>query len=58
MITAATVISIRSFPTEGIIGWQTILFNVLAIVIYLITCSLVSAELATSWPGKGGFYVW
>jgi amino acid transporter len=31
---------------------------VLAIVIYLITCSLVSAELATSWPGKGGFYVW
>ncbi len=58
MITAATVISIRSFPTEGIIGWQTILFNVLAIVIYLIPCSLVSAELATGWPGKGGVYVW
>jgi len=58
MITAATVMSIRNFPTEGIIGWQTILFNVLAIVIYLIPCSLVAAELATGWPGKGGVYVW
>ena len=58
MITAATVISIRILPTEGIIGWQTILFNVLAIVIYLIPCSLVAAELATGWPGTGGVYVW
>jgi amino acid transporter len=58
MITSATVMSIRNFPTEGIIGWQTILFNVLAIVIFLIPCSLVAAELATGWPGKGGVYVW
>ena len=58
MITAATVMSIRNFPTEGIVGWQTILFNVLAIVLYLIPAALVSAELATGWPGKGGVFVW
>jgi len=58
MITAATVISIRNFPTEGIVGWQTILFNVLAIVLYLVPCALVAAELATGWPGKGGVFVW
>jgi amino acid transporter len=58
MITSATVMSIRNFPTEGIVGWETILFNVLAIVIFLIPCSLVAAELATGWPGTGGVYVW
>ena len=58
MITTTAVVSIDNFPAEGIIGWQTILFNVVAIVIYLIPCSLVAAELATGWPGKGGVYVW
>ena len=58
MITAATVMSIRNFSTEGIVGWQTILFNVLAIVIFLIPCSLIAAELATGWPGVGGVYIW
>ena len=58
MITSATVMSIRNFPTEGIVGWQTVMFNVLAIVIFLIPASLIAAELATGWPGTGGVYVW
>lgn len=58
LITAAALMSIRTFPTQGVVGWQSIVFCLLAIVIYLIPASLVSAELATGWPQEGGVYVW
>jgi amino acid transporter len=58
MITFATVMSIRNFPTEGIVGWQVIFFNIIAIIMFLIPASLIAAELATGWPGTGGVYIW
>jgi amino acid transporter len=58
MITSAVLISIRTFPLQALVGWQTIAFNALAIVLYLIPASFVSAELATGWPKEGGVYVW
>ena len=58
LITAAALMSIRTFPTQGEVGWQSIVFCILAIVMYLIPASLVSAELATGWPQEGGVYVW
>jgi glutamate:GABA antiporter len=58
LITAAALMSIRTFPTQGEVGWQSIIFCLLAIIIYLIPASLVSAELATGWPQEGGVYVW
>jgi amino acid transporter len=58
MITAAVLISIRTFPLQALVGWQTIAFNALAIILYLIPASFVSAELATGWPEEGGVYVW
>jgi len=58
LITAAALMSIRTFPTQGEVGWQSIFFCILAIVMYLIPASLVSAELATGWPQEGGVYVW
>ena len=58
LITAAVLISIRTFPLQALVGWQSIAFNAMAIVLYLIPAAFVSAELATGWPEEGGIYVW
>ncbi len=58
LLTCAALMSIRTFPTQGIVGWESIVFCILAVVLYLIPASLVSAELATGWPEEGGVYVW
>ena len=58
LITSAALISMRTFPTMGVAGWQVIFFSILAIILYLIPASLVSAELATGWPQEGGVYIW
>ncbi|NYZ76695.1 amino acid permease [Candidatus Micrarchaeota archaeon] len=58
LLTCAALMSIRTFPTQGVVGWQAIAFCLLAVVMYLIPTSLVSAELATGWPEEGGVYVW
>ncbi len=38
--------------------WQLISFCILAVLLYLIPASLISAELSTGWPQMGGVYVW
>ncbi|MFH2106546.1 MAG: amino acid permease [Candidatus Micrarchaeota archaeon] len=58
LLTCAALMSIRTFPTQGVVGWQSIAFCLLAVILYLIPASLVSAELATGWPEEGGVYVW
>ena len=58
LITSAVLISIRTFPLQALVGWQTIAFNIMAIILYLVPASFVSAELATGWPEEGGVYVW
>jgi len=58
LITSAALISMRTFPTMAVAGWQVIFFSILAIILYLIPASLVSAELATGWPQEGGVYIW
>jgi amino acid transporter len=58
LITAAVLISIRTFPLQALVGWQSIAFNAMAIILYLIPAAFVSAELATGWPEEGGIYIW
>ncbi|MCX6699774.1 MAG: amino acid permease [Methanomicrobiales archaeon] len=58
LITSAALISMRTFPTMAVAGWDVIFFSVLALILYLIPASLVSAELATGWPQEGGVYIW
>ena len=58
LITSAALISMRTFPTMGEVGWQVIFFSLLTIILFLVPASLVSAELATGWPEEGGIYVW
>jgi amino acid transporter len=42
----------------AVTGWNTIIFNLLAVVMFLFPCALVAAELATGWPGEGGVFKW
>ena len=58
LLTLASLFNIRKFPNMAETQWQLVTFLVLAIILYLIPASLVSAELATGWPQTGGVYVW
>lgn len=58
LVTLASLMSIRNFPTMALVQWQLIAFTVMAIILYLIPAVLTSSELATGWPQTGGVYVW
>ncbi|MFA4876994.1 MAG: amino acid permease [Methanoregula sp.] len=58
LLTLAALFNIRKYPNMAETEWQLIAFSLLAIILYLVPASLVSAELATGWPQTGGVYVW
>jgi len=58
MINVAAIASLRSLPTMAELGLSSVFFLVLIGVFFLIPTALVSAELATGWPRRGGVYVW
>jgi len=58
LVTGAALLQTRDYPTMAVTGWNTILFNFLAAIMFLIPCALVAAELATGWPSEGGVYIW
>ena len=58
MLNVAAIASLRGLPAMAEYGLSSIFFYVLAAVVFLIPTSLVSAELATGWPQKGGVYLW
>lgn len=58
LVTLASLMSIRGYPTLSLVKWEIIIFTLLAIVMYLIPAILTSSELATAWPKTGGVYVW
>ena len=58
MITSAALLSIRTFPAQALLGWQSVAFNIAAVILYLLPAAFVAAELASAWPDEGGVYVW
>ena len=58
MVTAAFIVSVRNLPMLASTGLSMIFFSLLAVITFLIPTALVSAELATGWPEKGGVYAW
>lgn len=58
MINLATVLSIRNWPITAMYGYTSIFYLLLSVLFFFIPCALVSAELATLFPKKGGVYVW
>ncbi len=58
MINVVAVDSLRSLPIAATYGFSIVFFYALAALTFFIPSALVTAELATGWPNRGGIYVW
>ncbi len=58
MINVAAILSIKNWPMTAEYGATSIFYFSLAALLFFIPVSLVSAELATTLPEKGGLYLW
>ena len=58
MINVIAVDSIRTLPLAATYGLSLVTLYLIGAVLFFIPTALISAELATAWPMKGGIYVW
>lgn len=58
MISIATILSVRNWPLTAEYGFASIFFLLVSTLLFFIPTALVSAELATGWPEKGGIFAW
>lgn len=58
MINVAAIISLKNLPITAEYGSSLVFYLVLASLIFFIPTSLISAELATTYPERGGIYIW
>jgi amino acid transporter len=58
MINVIAVDSLRSLPFSAAYGFSLVFYYLIAAVVFFLPTALISAELATGWPDKGGVYVW
>lgn len=58
MINVIAIDNLRGIPFSAKLGLSLISYYTLAALIFFIPTALVTAELATAWPNKGGIYVW
>lgn len=52
------VVSLRGLPAEAEYGLSSIFYYIFAAIMFLIPVSLVAAELASTYPQKGGVFRW
>ncbi|MCP5509972.1 MAG: amino acid permease [Chlamydiales bacterium] len=58
LLIVSAIDSIRNLPAASLFGSTLIFFFIFAAIVFLIPAALVSAELASSMPDKGGVYHW
>lgn len=58
MINVSLICSLRGLPMMAEYGLSIIFFLIATVILFLIPTALISAELATTYPKKGGIYVW
>ncbi len=58
MINVAAICNIANLSISAKYGFTAIFYLIIACLLFFIPVSLVSAELATGWPQKGGVYIW
>lgn len=58
MINIIAVDSIRTLTFSAVYGFSLVFFYILAAIAFFIPTALVSAELGTGWPNRGGIYIW
>ncbi|MBN9287783.1 MAG: transporter [Gammaproteobacteria bacterium 39-13] len=58
MINVIAVDSIRTLPMAATYGFSLVSLYIIAALAFFIPTALITAELATTWPLKGGLYAW
>jgi amino acid transporter len=58
MIEVAAVLTPRNYPSMAELGWSSVGWYVIGLLLFFLPLSLVGAELATGWPKGGGVYAW
>ena len=58
MINVIAIDSLKTLPLSAEFGLSLVFYYLLAAILFFIPIALISAELATGWPAKGGAYVW
>jgi glutamate:GABA antiporter len=58
MINVIAVDSIRTLTFSAVYGFSLVFFYLLAAILFFIPTALVSSELGTGWPNRGGIYIW
>lgn len=58
MINVIAVDSIRTLPIAASYGFALVSLYLFASLTFFIPTALITAELATTWPEKGGIYAW
>jgi putative glutamate/gamma-aminobutyrate antiporter len=58
MINVAAICNIGNLSFTAQLGFSSVFFYILGCIIFFIPAGLISAELATGWPERGGVYTW
>ncbi len=58
LLNLSAIISLRHLPIMATYGGVSLLFYLVGAVTFLIPIGLICAELATTWPERGGLYNW
>lgn len=58
MINVIAIDSLRNLPSNAATGLHIIFYYLLAGLVFLLPCVLITAELATNRPKTGGAYIW
>ncbi len=58
MINVIAVDSIRTLPFAASLGFSLLFYYLIAALLFFIPSAMVSAELGTGWPTRGGIYIW
>ncbi len=57
-MSVAAVMSLKNVPVMSEYGFTLVFYLLFGTIFFFLPLSLISAELATGWPKKGGIYVW
>ena len=58
MINVAAICNIGNISFTAQLGFSSVFFYILGCIVFFIPAGLISAELATGWPERGGVYIW
>lgn len=58
LLSISAIVSLRSLPMFAEMGFSIIFFLSVAAVVFFVPVGMAIAELSTTWPTRGGCYLW